>query len=105
MLLLLKLLILIFSIFVALGIACAITLVRQGKGVGRSPVPVDPYFHPFGEVPGFTREQLEAIARRPVQQHHAFAGPATPADPAGGGIAFLSDVAVGSSDSRPRDVR
>jgi hypothetical protein len=96
----------ILNIIIALGLACAILAALRGRGIGRQcPPPADPYFHPFGDMPGFTREQLETIARRPVELHHHSVGPATPADRAGGGIAFLSDVAVGSPCRRLRHAR
>lgn len=89
----------ILNIVIALGLACAIAVALLGIGRRRRPV-VDPYFHPFGDMPGYTREQLELIARRPVEQHHLSTGPANPADRAGGGVAFLSDAAVGSPHRR-----
>lgn len=52
----LKIVIAILLVFAALGLLCA---VRIGR---RATPPADPFFHPFGEMPGFTAEQLRAIA-------------------------------------------
>lgn len=96
----------IVNIIIALGLACATVAALRGRGIGRlSPPPADPYFRPFGDMPGFSREQLEFIARRPVELHHHSTGPATPADRAGGGIVFLSDAAAGSPSRRSRHAR
>lgn len=73
---LLNLICIIMSLFAAIAIACAIVRARPRRsGIGRRcPPTADPYLHPFGErptvMPDFTREQLEAIARRPVELHH-----------------------------------
>lgn len=66
----------ILSAFTALGLACAV-------GIGRPrPPSADPLSHPLGDMPYLCRdlrriyspEQLEAIARRPIQSEHHSAG-------------------------------
>jgi hypothetical protein len=75
--------------------------------IGRQcPPPADPYFHPFGDMPGFSREELEFIARRPVELHHqsTSAVTATPVGQGSGSVVFLSDAAA-AYHRRPRHVR
>lgn len=43
-------------VFIALGLACAVWIGR------RCPPPADPFSVPFGEMPGFSAEQLRRIA-------------------------------------------
>lgn len=67
MLLLFKIVIAIMLIFLALGLACAVWLVfRCEPGIGtrraKHPAAADPYFFPIGDVPGFTRQQLDQLA-------------------------------------------
>lgn len=49
----------ILSVFTAIALACAVRIaLRPGRAT------VDPYFHPIGDVPGFSAEQLLAISKR-----------------------------------------
>jgi hypothetical protein len=57
----LKIIIVIFSAFAALGLLCA---VRIGRRATWAAPPADPYFHPFGEMPALTPEQLARLAPR-----------------------------------------
>lgn len=50
--------IVILSTFTALGVVCAAWFVRPRRRQH------DPFFHPFGDVPGFSDQQLREIARR-----------------------------------------
>lgn len=61
MLLALKLTIIILSVFTAIGLACAVKISRR-----RMYAPADPYQNPFGDMPGFSAEQLRQIARMPT---------------------------------------
>jgi hypothetical protein len=61
MIIALKIVICVLLVFAALGIACA---VRIGW---RRDTPADPFATPFGEMPGFTAEQLRHIA--PVRRY------------------------------------
>jgi hypothetical protein len=54
----LKIIIVIFSVFAALSLLCA---VRIGR---RATPPADPFALPFGEMPAFTAEQLDRIRPR-----------------------------------------
>lgn len=47
--------------FIAISIWCA---VRIGL---RRPTPADPFFHPFGDMPGFTAEQLRVMSASAMQ--------------------------------------
>lgn len=58
----LKIIIAILLAFTALGLACAVFIGR------RRDAPADPFSKPFGEMPGFTGEQLRRIA--PMPRHH-----------------------------------
>lgn len=91
----------IANIVMALGLACGVMAALRGMGIGRRPPAVDPYFHPFGDMPGFTREELETIARRPVELHHDTytrrAGDAYPSSVAGSGR-----LPISSADSAAR---
>jgi hypothetical protein len=97
----------ILIVFTAIALACAVrlwTAPTRGHGIGRRrPPPADPFSRPFGDMPGFTRAQLEEIARRPVEEHHdlSTAGCATPAARGSGGV-FLSDAAAVSPTLRRR---
>ncbi|MCP1832794.1 hypothetical protein [Bradyrhizobium sp. USDA 4545] len=67
-----KILTAIALVFIALGLVCAVMVSRPREPrVGRRlHGSADPYRYPFGDMPGFSREQCEAIARRPVELHH-----------------------------------
>lgn len=52
------LLIVIVSLFIAIGLACAVRIALPRKPAS------DPFSIPFGEMPGFSEAQLRAIARR-----------------------------------------
>jgi hypothetical protein len=61
-----KILIAIMLIFLALGFACAVWLAfRREPGIGprgvKHPTAADPYAFPIGDVPGFSREQLDEV--------------------------------------------
>ena len=72
---LLKTLLIVFAIFTALGIACAVYLALRDAGrIGSrpsSPRP-DPYSSVFGDVPytGFTSRQLGIVAPTPFTDDH-----------------------------------
>lgn len=55
--------IIILSVFTAIALACAVRLSFR-----RCDARPDPYFHPIGEVPGFTAEQLRAITSRSMSR-------------------------------------
>lgn len=81
------------STFLVLGIVCAIVLALPPRGVGRrSHRPADPYRYSFGDMPGFSREQLEYYARRPVEehQHHHSSGGVALQSAAGSGMRVSS---------------
>lgn len=67
----------IVLVFIALGLVSAVMVSRPREpragrrlnGPAGRPA-FDPHFYPYGDMPGFSREQLEAIARRPVELHH-----------------------------------
>ncbi|MBR0871167.1 hypothetical protein JQ633_12415 [Bradyrhizobium tropiciagri] len=61
MIILLKVVLAILMAFTAIALVCAVTLARRRP---------DPHASPYRDMPGFSREQLEAIARRPVEAHH-----------------------------------
>jgi hypothetical protein len=60
----------------ALGLASAAVLLAAARPRGtrrtgrRAPRPAGPRAYPYADMPGFSREQLEAIARMPVPPHH-----------------------------------
>lgn len=97
MIFLLKILIISAAISVALGLAIATGSAARGRRIGRRVAPpVDPYFYAFGDMPNFTRADLETIARRPVELHHqsTSAVTATPVGQGSGSVVFLSDAAA-----------
>ena len=57
--------IVILSVFTALGMACAVAFaLRPNAGIGRRrDTPADPFLVAFGDMPGFSRWQLEAMAQ------------------------------------------
>jgi hypothetical protein len=65
MITLLKIVIGILLAFTAICLLCAVGIARSRDPVRigrRRPPPADPFFHPFGEMPGFTAEQLARFA-------------------------------------------
>lgn len=53
-------------IFIALSLGCAVAFAKRGAnaGIGRwRDAPADPFASPFGDMPGFTAEQLRLVAR------------------------------------------
>jgi hypothetical protein len=62
MIIALKIIIGTLSVFTAVGLLCAVKIGRRAKWA--NPAPADPYFHPFGEMPGLTAEQLARLAPR-----------------------------------------
>lgn len=98
----LKIIIGILLVFTAIGLLCAVGIARsRDSGIGRRrPPAADPFFHPFGEMPGFTQEQL---ARFPLRQgyggqvapHHTNPGvTATPPVAGSGASSFPSGDAA-----------
>jgi hypothetical protein len=66
MILALKIIIAVLSTFTAIGLLCAVGIARSRDPVRigrRRPPAADPFFHPFGEMPGF-KEQLARFAPR-----------------------------------------
>jgi hypothetical protein len=53
----------ILSVFTAIGLACAVRIALKPQ-----PRQCDPFFHPFGDVPGFSDQQLREIARRSAER-------------------------------------
>jgi hypothetical protein len=90
----LKIIIGTFCVFTALGLLCAVRIGRRAKWA--SLAPADPYFHPFGEMPVLSAEQLDRIRPRDfsagplrrsfaVRDNHSAGGALRPADADGGG--------------------
>lgn len=55
-------------VFTAIGLLCAVGIALRRDPVRicrRRPPAADPFFHPFGDMPGFTDAQLRAISRQP----------------------------------------
>ena len=109
----LKIILTIALLFTAIGLLCAVALaLPRGAGIGRRcPPAADPFRSPFGEVPtimpGYTREQLEAIARRPVAWHHDrnSARTAIRADQGSGGHGTASQGAAAARTSYVGEAR
>ncbi len=49
----------ILIVFTAIALLCAVRI-----ALWPSPARCDPFFHPFGDVPGFSDQQLREMARR-----------------------------------------
>ena len=115
-------------VFTAASLVCAVALAqRRGARVGRRcPPAADPFCFPFGEMPELsadahlsnemhrrahaathTREQLEEIARRPVELHHDThsARPASRADQGSGGNGNSLSGAAAARPIRGRERR
>ncbi len=55
----------VVQVFIAIGLALAVIWLGRRRSDATPAEPsFDPYRHPFGDVEGFSREQLEEIARR-----------------------------------------
>jgi len=93
MIIALKIIIVILSLFSALCLCCALWV-----GLRRDTTQADPFFEPFGDMPGFSREELEMIATRlPPDQidHPLLDGPLSRFPSAG---ALRRDAGGGRSD-------
>ncbi|ODM71719.1 hypothetical protein [Bradyrhizobium elkanii] len=76
-----KVLLSIAASFTALSLVCA---VRIGRRPHRPAA--DPHAYPYADMPGFSREQLEYCAHRPVELHHASCGELPRRSAAGSGL-------------------
>lgn len=102
----LKIVIGILLVFTAIGLACAVRLsLRRGP---------DPFARPFGDVPGFSAEQLRAISgtphpRDPLRRsftHDHFNSAGLALRPDAGGEGFLSSPRpVAARNSSPAELR
>lgn len=96
----LKIIIVIFSVFTAIGLLCAVRIGRRARWANP---PADPYFHPFGEMPALTAEQLARLAprdfshdplRRSFVMHNHSAGLALRPDAGSGRLSIPSGKAA-----------
>jgi hypothetical protein len=55
--------IIVLSVFTAIGLACAVKIALRP-----SPARRDPFFHPFGDVPGLSDQQLREVTRRSAER-------------------------------------
>lgn len=97
----------IAQIVIAIGLALAVIWLGRRRSDATPAEPsTDPYRHPFGDVEGFSREQLEEIARRlpdNLQNYPLLDGPlsrfpsagALRADAAGGAPFVPSEASAG----------
>lgn len=51
------------SLFTAIGLACAVRI-----ALWPGPTRRDPFLHPFGDVPGFSDQQLRELAKRSAER-------------------------------------
>jgi len=70
----LAILITLAAILLAFAVLAPLPGDARRVGRRRQPRPIDPHLSRYADMPGFSPEQLEEIARRPVEQHHASDG-------------------------------